>query len=61
MFNNIFFITMNKNRQIQIRLILDGKLAAKFESIKEKYGLESNAEVVRLLIALSSKQLKLLR
>jgi len=38
--------------QIQVRLALEGEMAARFNRIKKKYGLESNADVVRLLITM---------
>jgi len=38
--------------QIQVRLVLEGEMATRFNRIKKKYGLESNADVVRLLITM---------
>jgi hypothetical protein len=38
--------------QFQVRLVLEGEMAARFNKIKKKYGLESNADLVRLLITM---------
>jgi hypothetical protein len=39
-----------ENAPVQFRLALDGEMAVRFNRIKKKYGLESNADLVRLLI-----------
>jgi len=36
----------------QVRLVLDGEMLRRFRAIKKRYGLQSNADVVRLLITL---------
>ena len=41
-----------REESYQVRLVLEGEMAKRFEAIKKKYGLESNADVVRLLITL---------
>jgi len=38
--------------EVQVRLVLEGEMAARFNRIKKRYGLESNADVVRLLITM---------
>lgn len=38
--------------QVQVRLVLEGEMAARFSTVKKKYGLETNADVVRLLITM---------
>lgn len=40
------------NKSVQFRLALEGEMAARFNRIKQKYGLESNADLVRLLITM---------
>jgi hypothetical protein len=42
--------TKGENAPVQFRLALDGEMAVRFNRIKKKYGLESNADLVRLLI-----------
>jgi hypothetical protein len=39
-----------EDKQVQFRLALEGEMAVRFNRIKKKYGLESNADLVRLLI-----------
>jgi len=48
---------MSKEDEIQIRLVLTGEMAARFNKIKQRYGLETNADVVRLLITLEYDRL----
>jgi len=43
---------ISEREQIQVRLVLEGEMAARFDRIKKKYGLESNTDVVRLLITM---------
>lgn len=40
-----------KEDEIQVRVVFEGEEAAKFNAIKKKYGLKSNADVIRFLIA----------
>jgi hypothetical protein len=47
-----------KGEVIQIRLNLEGELADKFLKIKKRYGLESNTDLIRLLIVQAYDQLK---
>jgi hypothetical protein len=54
---------MNKNKSkkegiIQIRINLEGELADKFLKMKKRYGLESNTDLIRLLIVQAYDQLK---
>lgn len=43
---------------IQIRLNLEGEMEKKFLKIKKRYGLESNTDLIRLLIVQAYDQLK---
>jgi hypothetical protein len=43
--------------EVQVRLVLEGEMAGRFLKIKEKYGLENNAEVVRLLITMEYEKI----
>ena len=36
--------------ELQLRVPLKGDLLAKFKALKEKYGVENNTEVVRIII-----------
>lgn len=36
---------------VKVGLILQGDMAKKFETIKRRYGLESNADLMRLLVS----------
>ena len=42
----------NDPEQVQVRLVLEGEMVTRFNRIKKKYGLETNADVVRLLITM---------
>lgn len=44
--------------EVQVRIILEGEMARKFNRIKKRYGLESNADLVRLLITLEYDRLE---
>ena len=39
------------SEEVQVRIVLEGDMARKFNRIKKRYGLESNADLVRLLIS----------
>jgi len=44
--------------EVQVRLVLEGEMAGRFLRIKEKYGLENNTDVVRLLITMEYERIK---
>lgn len=48
---------MNESKTIQIRLDLKGDIAEKFMQIKKRYGLESNTDLLRLLISKTYEEL----
>ena len=41
----------NKNKPLQIKVLVDEDELRKFNFIKKKHGVKANAEVVRILIA----------
>jgi len=42
---------------IHIKVVLQGEMARRFLTIKKRFGLESNAEVIRLLITLEYEKI----
>jgi len=46
-----------KEGVVQVRLVLEGEMAKRFITIKRKYGLETNADVLRLLITLEYEKI----
>jgi hypothetical protein len=42
----------------QVRVIFEGEMRKKFETIKHFYGLEKNADLIRLLVTLKYEDLK---
>lgn len=44
--------------KVTIRIDLEGELAEKFNALKAKHGLKSNAELVRLLITAAYEKIK---
>jgi hypothetical protein len=49
--------TMSGEMPVQFRCALKGEMAMRFNRIKNKYGLESNADMVRLLITMEYERL----
>ena len=49
---------MTENQKLEIKLNLDGELAEKFNVIKERRGLKTDADVVRYLINVWYKTLE---
>ena len=43
---------MSKGGKIEIRMILDGKMAERFNWLKDRFGVKNNSELLRLLISL---------
>lgn len=43
--------------KVTIRIDLDGELAQKFLTLKKKYGLKTNADVVRFIITQTHEKL----
>lgn len=48
---------MTNEEKIQIRLDIEGELAAKFKAVKRDIGLENNTDVLRHLIVTAFKGL----
>lgn len=46
-----------EEREIQVRIVLNGEMAQRFNLIKKRFGLNSNAEVVRLMITLEHEKI----
>jgi hypothetical protein len=44
--------------EVQVRIVLQGEMAKKFNLIKRHYGLESNADLVRLLITMEHERIR---
>jgi hypothetical protein len=42
----------------QVRVVFEGEMRKKFESVKRYYGLEKNADLIRLLVTLKYEDLK---
>jgi len=49
-----------KSPRIRIGLTLEGEMAQRFLKLKERWGLESSADVLRMLITKAYEELKLL-
>lgn len=45
-------IEMPKKETYNVRVLLEGEMAKRFEAVKRFYGLQKNADLVRLLITL---------
>jgi len=43
---------MSKGEKIEIRMTLDGKIAERFDWLKDRFGVRNNSELLRLLISL---------
>jgi len=48
---------MSKKEPIRIALTLEGEMAKRFETVKRKWGLEANTDVIRMLITQYCEQL----
>ena len=48
----MFVNDMSKGGKIEIRIILDGKMAERFNWLKDRFGVKNNSELLRLLISL---------
>ena len=42
----------------QVRVVFEGEMRKKFETVKHYYGLEKNADLIRLLVTLKYEDLK---
>jgi hypothetical protein len=42
----------------QVRVVFEGEMRKRFETVKRYYGLEKNADLIRLLITLRYEELK---
>jgi hypothetical protein len=42
----------------QVRVVFEGEMRKRFEAVKRYYGLEKNADLVRLLVTLRYEELK---
>ena len=51
-------MTSNDDSAPQVRVIFEGEMRKKFESVKRFYGLEKNADLIRLLVTLKYEDLK---
>lgn len=61
--NNTWCLTMPRKRskepeEFQVRLILKGSMARKFDVVKKHHGFEQNADLVRMLITKEYKQIE---
>jgi hypothetical protein len=50
-FKNIFWRKKMEKQKLNIRLELKGENAKKFHTIKQRYGLKKNTEIIRFLIS----------
>jgi len=41
----------------QVRVVFEGDMARKFAAIKKRYGIESNADLIRLLVTLEYEKI----
>jgi len=48
---------MGEEGPIHVKVVLQGEMARRFLAIKKRFGLESNAEVIRLLITLEYEKI----
>ncbi|MGF3573542.1 MAG: hypothetical protein ACQXXG_09020 [Candidatus Bathyarchaeia archaeon] len=48
----------DKNEAPQVRVVFEGEMRKRFEAVKRYYGLEKNADLVRLLVTLKYEELK---
>ena len=44
---------------VKIGIVLQGEMAKKFEKIKRKYGLQSNADLLRLLVSQKYEEIQM--
>jgi len=44
--------------EIQLKVLLKGEMAKKFLKIKQKYGFESNTDLIRLLVSKAYDEMK---
>ena len=49
---------MPKEKPPQVRVVFDGEMRSRFESVKKYYGLEKNADLIRLLVTQKVEELK---
>lgn len=49
---------IKESQSPQVRVVFEGEMRKRFESIKRYYGLEKNADLVRLLVTLRYEELK---
>jgi len=48
----MFVKDMSKSEKIEIRMTLNRRIAERFTWLKERFGIKSNSELLRLLISL---------
>ena len=46
-----------KKKDYNVRVLLEGDMATKFETIKKFYGLKKNADLLRLLVTLAYERI----
>jgi len=52
-------LQLNEEKEApQVRVVFEGEMRKRFESVKRYYGLEKNADLVRLLVTLRYEELK---
>jgi hypothetical protein len=47
-----------KSAPPQVRVVFDGEIRKRFEAVKRYYGVERNADLIRLLVTLRYEELK---
>ena len=48
----MFVNDMSRSGKIEIRMTLNGKMAERFNWLKDRFGVKNNSELLRLLISL---------
>jgi len=51
MYSGMLIMAKERQEEIQLRVKLEGAMAKRFLSLKEKLGFENNTDLVRLLIS----------
>jgi len=48
---------MSKKEKPQVRVVFEGEMAKRFEAVKNFYGLQKNADLIRLLVTLKYEEI----
>jgi len=46
-----------KSKSEQVRVVFEGEMGKRFEAVKRHYGLQKNADLIRLLVTLKYEEI----